>query len=102
MRSGLGCKERIVDALNVFLRDSGTGVGDADADGFAVRRAHAERAAFRHGVFGVQKEIQENLLETTRITLDRGQVLRCSACGSPARLAGGDEIMLDRIELEVP
>ena len=35
-------------------------------------------------------------------TVDRGQVLRCSACGSPARLAGGDEIMLDRIELEVP
>ena len=24
--------------------------------------ADAERAAFRHGVFGVQKEIQENLL----------------------------------------
>jgi hydrogenase nickel incorporation protein HypA/HybF len=30
-----------------------------------------------------------------------GEVLRCSACGSPARLASGDEIMLDRIEMEV-
>ncbi|OFW05192.1 MAG: hydrogenase nickel incorporation protein HypA [Acidobacteria bacterium RIFCSPLOWO2_02_FULL_68_18] len=33
---------------------------------------------------------------------DRGDVLRCAACGVPARLAGGDEIMLDRIEMEVP
>jgi hypothetical protein len=29
-------------------------------------------------------------------------VLKCDACGSPARLAEGDEIMLDRIEMEVP
>jgi hydrogenase nickel incorporation protein HypA/HybF len=27
--------------------------------------------------------------------------LTCDVCGSPARLAEGDEIMLDRIELEV-
>ncbi len=27
---------------------------------------------------------------------------RCTACMSPARLASGDEIMLDRIELEAP
>jgi len=27
---------------------------------------------------------------------------RCDRCHSPARLAAGDEIMLDRIELEVP
>ena len=31
-----------------------------------------------------------------------GEVLSCPACGLPARLAEGDEIMLDRIELEVP
>jgi hydrogenase nickel incorporation protein HypA/HybF len=30
-----------------------------------------------------------------------GTVLRCVRCGSPARLATGDEIVLDRIELEV-
>jgi len=28
--------------------------------------------------------------------------MRCNACNSAARLAAGDEIMLDRIELEVP
>ena len=33
LRSGLGGEERIVDALNVFLRDSAAGVGDAHAHG---------------------------------------------------------------------
>ena len=31
----------------------------------------------------------------------RGEVLRCPSCGVPAELAGGDEIVLDRIEMEV-
>ena len=34
--------------------------------------------------------------------IGQGSVLRCDLCGSPARLAEGDEIMLDRIEMEVP
>lgn len=31
----------------------------------------------------------------------RGGFLRCALCGAPARLAAGDEIVLQRIELEV-
>jgi hydrogenase nickel incorporation protein HypA/HybF len=31
-----------------------------------------------------------------------GGPLRCAACGAPARLVAGDEILLERIELEVP
>lgn len=31
----------------------------------------------------------------------RGEVLTCRVCGVPAHLAAGDEIMLDRIEMEV-
>jgi hydrogenase nickel incorporation protein HypA/HybF len=34
--------------------------------------------------------------------LARGARLRCPGCGRPARLAGGDEIVLRRIEMEVP
>jgi hydrogenase nickel incorporation protein HypA/HybF len=34
--------------------------------------------------------------------IGRGSLLKCDVCGSPARLAEGDEIMLDRIEMEVP
>jgi hydrogenase nickel incorporation protein HypA/HybF len=31
-----------------------------------------------------------------------GEMLHCSDCALPARLTQGDEIVLDRIELEVP
>lgn len=31
-----------------------------------------------------------------------GGVLRCRTCSAPARLSEGDEIVLDRIEMEVP
>ena len=34
--------------------------------------------------------------------IGRGDVLTCPTCAMPARLAEGDEIMLDRIEMEVP
>jgi len=30
-----------------------------------------------------------------------GDALRCSACGAPARLAAGDEMILERLEMEV-
>ena len=35
------------------------------------------------------------------LPVSRGEVLRCRACGAPARLAEGDEITLERIEMEV-
>jgi Zn finger protein HypA/HybF involved in hydrogenase expression len=31
-----------------------------------------------------------------------GEVLRCNRCQVPARLAAGDEIILERVEMEVP
>jgi hydrogenase nickel incorporation protein HypA/HybF len=31
-----------------------------------------------------------------------GACLRCAACGVPARLVAGDEIILEQIEMEVP
>jgi hydrogenase nickel incorporation protein HypA/HybF len=34
--------------------------------------------------------------------LATGERLRCPECGAPARLAAGDEILLERLELEVP
>jgi len=34
--------------------------------------------------------------------IPRGAILRCEPCGLPARLARGDEIVLDQIEMEVP
>lgn len=34
--------------------------------------------------------------------ISRGAVLRCPDCQRPAHLAAGDEIVLERIEMEVP
>jgi hydrogenase nickel incorporation protein HypA/HybF len=34
--------------------------------------------------------------------LGDGDLLTCSRCGAPARLVQGDEIILQRIEMEVP
>ena len=34
--------------------------------------------------------------------ISAGAVLRCPSCGRPARLASGGEIILERIEMEVP
>jgi hydrogenase nickel incorporation protein HypA/HybF len=34
--------------------------------------------------------------------LERGAVLRCPRCSAPGRLAAGDELLLERIELDVP
>ncbi len=34
--------------------------------------------------------------------IERGAPLRCGSCRVPARLASGDEILLERIEMEVP
>jgi Zn finger protein HypA/HybF involved in hydrogenase expression len=31
-----------------------------------------------------------------------GAVLRCAACGTPAKMRSGDEIILEQIEMEVP
>jgi hydrogenase nickel incorporation protein HypA/HybF len=37
-----------------------------------------------------------------RVEAPRGGVLRCPVCGEAVRLAAGDEIILERIEMEVP
>jgi Zn finger protein HypA/HybF involved in hydrogenase expression len=37
---------------------------------------------------------------TCLAAIARGAALRCTACGQPARLRSGDEIMLDQIEME--
>ena len=34
--------------------------------------------------------------------LERGAILRCGSCDRPARLVQGDEIILERIEMEAP
>lgn len=40
--------------------------------------------------------------EACRVVLVPGHTLCCPDCGLPARLAGGDALVLERIEMEVP
>ena len=35
-------------------------------------------------------------------TIESGMILRCPACSIPARLTDGGEILLERIDMEVP
>ncbi len=35
-------------------------------------------------------------------TVERGSILRCDTCGRPAKMIQGDEIILERIEMEAP
>ena len=35
-------------------------------------------------------------------SIPEGAALRCAACERPARMVSGDEILLERIEMEVP
>jgi len=74
-RGRLGGEERVVDALNVFLWDSISGVGNLHADCLSVGTGDAQDAALGHGVFGVKEQVQKDLLQASGVALDRWQVL---------------------------
>jgi hydrogenase nickel incorporation protein HypA/HybF len=87
----------------------------------ASRRAVAvHRVRIRIGeLSGVEPDLRERTIcahaaiEITRVPaqwecsrcqapLTAGALLQCAACGAPARLTRGDEILLEQVELEVP
>jgi len=63
---------------------------------------------FREGALCRDAELQVTRVEARWVcpecgrAIPRGEVLRCAECHLPARLDGGDEILLERIEMEVP
>src|ERR1700733_1538060 len=57
-RRSLGSEEGIINALNVLGCDARSRIGDAYADALAIQRRHAQRAATRHRVFRIQKQVQ--------------------------------------------
>src|SRR3974390_3716945 len=64
----LGGEERIVDAMNVFGRNAGPGVGAAYTHEVAVGGGNVQLATAGHGVFRVEEQIQEYLLEPSRVS----------------------------------
>jgi hydrogenase nickel incorporation protein HypA/HybF len=62
---------------------------------------------FRHGTLCAGAPLEVRTVQARwecpqcRRALPRGAALRCAACGRAARLAAGDEIVLETVELEV-
>ena len=64
----LGREERIVDSRDVFGADSRSRVLDPDEKlGIARVGTDPEGSSPRHGVLGVQEQVQENLLQLTGV-----------------------------------
>jgi hydrogenase nickel incorporation protein HypA/HybF len=61
-----------------------------------------DRTICQDAVIDVQVVPTQWACETCGDIVARGAPLRCATCGGAARLAAGEEIVLDRIELEVP
>src|SRR5450432_4403639 len=75
-RCVLGGEKRIVDATDVFLSDSGTGVRDRDIHSLAVRRGDPQSSSpARHGILRIQEQIQEHLLQAAGTAVNSRQVL---------------------------
>jgi len=61
-----------------------------------------ERTICEHAELAVEAVPAEWGCPECGSVIARGVPLRCPRCGVPAKLTGGDEILLDRIEMEVP
>src|SRR5208282_4175605 len=70
----LGREKWVVNAMNVFLRNARSGVGDARADKFAVQCFYLQDSAPSHRVLGVQEQIQKHLLQAPGVTLNQRKV----------------------------
>ena len=62
---GLGGEERIVNTLEVLGSDAAAGIGNQRGhlvQALVGQRGHAEAAAAGHGFFGVQQQVEKDLL----------------------------------------
>src|SRR5579864_3390160 len=66
----------IVNALYVFRRDARAGIGNSHAHHVAVAGGHLQLTTARHRVFGVEKQVQKHLLQSSGISLNRGNLGR--------------------------
>jgi hydrogenase nickel incorporation protein HypA/HybF len=69
------------------------------ASAYAIFR---ETTICRDAELEIQPVLARWICPRCGLRISRGEVLRCRVCQIPARLDAGDEIILDRIELEVP
>jgi hydrogenase nickel incorporation protein HypA/HybF len=60
-----------------------------------------ERTICEHAALHVEVVPAKWACRSCAAPIEPGRPLQCLECGAPARMISGDEIMLDRIELEV-
>ena len=73
----LGGEVDLKDGVDVLRRDTRARVGDLDLHALVPGRgADDQLAAFRHGLLGVEDDVQQRLLEQIRVRLDLGHVIR--------------------------
>ena len=61
-----------------------------------------ERTICEHAVIEITRVPAQWECSRCQAPLAAGGLLQCAACGAPARLTRGDEILLEQVELEVP
>src|SRR5580698_1864340 len=64
---GLGSKERVINAFEMFGRDAGSGVGDNSFDMTVGHRGNTQFASLRHGVLGIEQQVEKDLLQLAGI-----------------------------------
>src|SRR5579864_1233613 len=73
-RDILGGKEGIVNPVDVFRRNARAAVTDVDLHGVTIGRADVQRATFaRHGIFGIEEQVQKHLLQFAGIAMNKRQ-----------------------------
>jgi len=60
-----------------------------------------ERTVCAHAPLEVRRVAARWACPRCEGTLERGAILRCPQCGIPARLVEGEDLILERIELEM-
>lgn len=60
-----------------------------------------DRTICEHAELDVERVAVQWACERCGEPIQPGRPLQCASCHSPARLVGGDEIILDQIEMEV-
>src|ERR1700686_2259738 len=63
----LGGEEWVVNPVDMLLRNAAAGIRDHHARASPILSGVAQRPAIAHRIFGIQKQVQEHLLQPPRI-----------------------------------
>src|ERR1022692_1117691 len=102
----LGGEEWIIDAMDMLLRDSCARIRHFHLHVMAIGGADHQRAARGHCVFGIQEQIEKNLLQLSRVPVNRRQLwlqigLHFDARGLELMIEQGQRVLYDAIQVHI-